>query len=124
MTYKKSNKKGYTLTELIVVIVIIGILAAVLIPSITGYVGKAKDSACEQEATAYVTAHKTWMAEKDELKGEEATDFSKYLVLLEIIVPANASLAVNESWENGFIYTSPNGRKATYTVGSPLVISE
>lgn len=39
---KKLNKKGFTLIELIVVIAILAILAAILIPSITGYISKAE----------------------------------------------------------------------------------
>ena len=40
----KNNKKGFTLTELVIVIVIIAILAAVLIPTYTGLVNRVKDS--------------------------------------------------------------------------------
>lgn len=49
---KKLNKKGFTLTEMIVVIAIIGILAGVLIPAITGYIKKAKLSNDQQLAAS------------------------------------------------------------------------
>lgn len=53
----KKNKKGFTLVEIIVVLLIIGILLAITIPSIMGYVGKAKDAQIQADArTAYVGA--------------------------------------------------------------------
>ena len=47
---KKTNKKGFTIVELVIVIAVIAILAAVLIPTFSNVVNKAKDSANLQGA--------------------------------------------------------------------------
>ena len=47
---KKLNKKGFTIVELVIVIAVIAILAAVLIPTFSGVVKKANASAALQEA--------------------------------------------------------------------------
>ena len=49
---KKMNKKGFTIVELVIVIAVIAILAAVMIPTFSGIVGKAQDSAALQKASA------------------------------------------------------------------------
>lgn len=55
LTNFKKNKKGFTLIEMIVVIVIIGILLAILIPGMFKYIDKAKDKQIEVNArTAYL----------------------------------------------------------------------
>ena len=47
---KRNNKKGFTIVELVVVIAVIAILAAVLIPNLSRLVTKANDSATMQNA--------------------------------------------------------------------------
>ena len=47
------NRKGFTLLELIVVIVVAGILAGIAIPSFNAVKTKAKQSAAVQEAKAF-----------------------------------------------------------------------
>ena len=59
MGRKPNNKKGFTLVEIIVVLVILAILAAILIPSMVGYINKAQKKAAISEARSVTLAAQT-----------------------------------------------------------------
>jgi type IV pilus assembly protein PilA len=58
------NKKGFTLIELMIVVAIIGILAAIAIPNFMTYQCKAKQSEARRVLGAIRTAQEAYYAEK------------------------------------------------------------
>ena len=59
---KENKDKGFTLVELIVVLVILAILAAILVPALMGYIDRAKEQKYIDEAKALMTATQAGIA--------------------------------------------------------------
>lgn len=61
---KLLNKKGFTIVELVIVIAVIGILAAVLIPTFSNVIESANKTADLQEAQSTLKAYTAYMGSK------------------------------------------------------------
>lgn len=95
------SKKGFTLVELVVVLVILAILATLLVPSLSGYIDKAKEKRVVAEVHQVVVAAQTLADEIYAL--EDEPDFTgitteKIAALAEIKGTVN-KVAINI--ENG-----------------------
>lgn len=100
---KKQNKKGFTIIELVIVIAVIAILAAVLIPTFTGLINKANRSADEQAVAQMNTALKAYEA----LDGKPENLYEVKQALAENGINADKNL-VPVSKGYSFVWDSEN----------------
>lgn len=73
------NKKGFTIVELVIVIAVIAILAAVLIPTFSNIVDRANKAAAQADAKNLWTQYCVDVTEKN----ESYADFNGYIVIDE-----------------------------------------
>ena len=74
----REHKRGFTLVELVIVIAVIALLAAVLIPAFSGIIQKAKHSAALQEARGALTAFAVNTAAQTGAGGSDVYVVSKF----------------------------------------------
>lgn len=98
-----NNKKGLTLIELLIVIIIVGILAAIAIPSYTNYLIRARRADAKAALEQVRASQEMWRAEHGSYStditqlqtsaGAPATSISKYYNWEFTVVNANSFTA-------------------------------
>jgi prepilin-type N-terminal cleavage/methylation domain-containing protein len=63
-TSAKKDEKGFTLVELLIVIVILGILSTIVVFSVRGLTGKANTNSCKIDNRSMATALEGYFADK------------------------------------------------------------
>ena len=73
------NKKGFTLVELLAVVAILGLLAAIISPIVKNLLDDSKESLSKQQKEMVITATKKYMVEHSELLPEYNSTLSIYI---------------------------------------------
>ena len=116
---KKKNEKGFTLIELMIVIAIIGILAAIAIPQFSAYRKRSYNAAAQSDLKNAATAQEAYYADEETYTASVAniTGATYGLYTSEkitlVVDSANTTEYVMRAWhasaDDSFILRGPGG---------------
>ena len=116
---KKTKKTGFTIVELVIVIAVIGILSAVLIPTFSGLVTKANETALQESLrnayTEYASNY-SYSPENPQLYSRENIYFSKN----ELSENADSyTIPVSSEGNEVYYFSIENGKYVTVESETP-----
>ncbi len=116
MVETRKREEGFTLIELMIVVAIIGILAAIAIPQFSAYRAKAFNSAAETDLRNLMTAEEAYFADNQ--------TYTKTQSLLGNKTSQNVTLTVNNASSTDYDATSrhSSGNKTYSVTGSVGII--
>jgi len=114
-TQKRSFKKGFSLIELMIVIVILGLLAAMVMPALTGKGAEAKrDLVCVQMKSIYDGALDMYKIKNDLYPSTE----EGLKILTEDDSYFKDGKMPKDSWGREFIYINDDGKVELISLGA------
>jgi prepilin-type N-terminal cleavage/methylation domain-containing protein len=122
---KRSGEGGFTLVELLIVIVILGILAAIVVLAIGGLSGTAQKSSCNAAAKAISSAEDAFFASPDPATGQAYGHYADGSVTpgVGLLDPANKLLKTDPATQGLTIAVTGGGTgwQVTPTAGGKCV---
>lgn len=94
---KKRKRKGFMLLELIIVVAIIGILAAVAMPNLVGFTDEAKVARIQSDLSAIGTAAEVYYTKKGTYPESTAVLVSENLLKSEPQPPDKVTYTINKT---------------------------
>lgn len=116
---RRLNKKGFTLVEVIVVLVILAILAAIMIPSMVQWIDKANDKSALVEGRTILLAAQTITSEAyaaTPIVGKMSEAQATATIELAAIGGSfTIEPSVTDGAVTGFVFETASGKTVTYS---------